>query len=224
MRILIVEDDQTIASALKEGLEGESYAVDLCFDGQDGYLTATTENYDVIVLDIMLPEIDGISLCKKLRESSVESPILMLTAKGTKSDIITGLDAGADDYLTKPFDFEELLARIRALLRRPTTKSTEVLQVGDLLLDPASKKVTRSSKEISLTSKEYALLEYLMRNPDVPHSKDEIISHVWDFDSTILPNNVELFIMFLRKKIDKPFHTKLIHTKKGFGYVIGKIN
>ena len=218
MRILLVEDDTAIARSLKEGLEDESYAVDVANDGSEGYRTAAADDYDVIILDIMLPEMNGYEVCRALRNDGNKTPILMLTARDAERDIVEGLDTGADDYLAKPFSFDVLLARIRALLRRPNEKLEEILQVGDLKLDPSSKKVTRASQEISLTAKEYSVLKYLMRNKGKVLSKEQIISHVWDFDADVLPNNVELFIMFLRRKIDKPFKSKLIHTVSGFGY------
>lgn len=218
MRVLLIEDDVTIARLLKEGLEDESYAVDVVNDGSEGYRTAVADDYDVIILDIMLPEMNGYEVCRALRNDGNKTPILMLTARDAERDIVEGLDTGADDYLAKPFSFDVILARIRALLRRPNEKLEEILQVGDLKLDPSSKKVTRASQEISLTAKEYGVLEYLMRNKGKVLSKEQIISHVWDFDADVLPNNVELFIMFLRRKIDKPFKSKLIHTVSGFGY------
>lgn len=218
MRILLVEDDTAIARSLKEGLEDEAYAVDIAHDGSEGYRTAAADEYDVIILDIMLPGMNGYEVCRALRNDDNKTPILMLTARDAERDIVEGLDTGADDYLAKPFSFDVLLARIRALLRRPNGKLEEILQVGDLKLDPSSKKVTRASQEISLTAKEYGVLEYLMRNKGKVLSKEQIISHVWDFDADVLPNNVELFIMFLRRKIDKPFKSKLIHTVSGFGY------
>ena len=218
MRILLIEDDVTIARLLKEGLEDESYAVDVAHDGSEGYRTASADEYDVIILDIMLPEMNGYEVCRALRKDGNKTPILMLTARDAERDIVEGLDTGADDYLAKPFSFDVLLARIRALLRRPNEKLEEILQVGDLKLDPSLKKVTRASQEITLTAKEYGVLEYLMRNKGKVLSKEQIISHVWDFDADVLPNNVELFIMFLRRKIDKPFKSKLIHTVPGFGY------
>ena len=218
MRVLLIEDDVTIARLLKEGLEDESYAVDVANDGSEGYRTAVADDYDVIILDVMLPGMNGYEVCRSLRNDGNKTPILMLTARDTERDIVEGLDTGADDYLAKPFSFDVLLARIRALLRRPNEKLEEILQVGDLKLDPSSKKVTRASQEISLTAKEYSVLEYLMRNKGKVLSKEQIISHVWDFDADVLPNNVELFIMFLRRKIDKPFKSKLIHTVSGFGY------
>ena len=218
MRILLVEDDVAIAQSLKEGLEDEAYAVDVVHDGDEGYRTATADDYDVIILDVMLPKMNGYEVCRALRQDGNQTPILMLTARDAERDIVEGLDVGADDYLAKPFSFEVLLARLRALLRRPNEKLEEVLRVGDLALDPSLKKVTRAAQEISLTAKEYAVLEYLMRNAGKVLSKEQIISHVWDFDADVLPNNVELFIMFLRRKIDKPFGSKLIHTVPGFGY------
>lgn len=218
MRILLIEDDIAISRLLKEGLEDESYAVDVAYDGSEGYRTASADEYDVIILDIMLPEMDGYEVCRALRKDGNKTPILMLTARDAERDIVEGLDTGADDYLAKPFSFDVLLAHIRALLRRPNEKLEEILQVGDLKLDPSLKKVTRASQEINLTAKEYGVLEYLMRNKGKVLSKEQIISHVWDFDADVLPNNVELFIMFLRRKIDKPFKSKLIHTVSGFGY------
>lgn len=222
MRVLLIEDDVTIARLLKEGLEDESYAVDVANDGSEGYRTAVADDYDVIILDIMLPGMNGYEVCRALRNDGNKTPILMLTARDAERDIVEGLDTGADDYLAKPFSFDVLLARIRALLRRPNEKLEEIIQVGDLKLDPSSKRVTRASQEISLTAKEYGVLEYLMRNKGKVLSKEQIISHVWDFDADVLPNNVELFIMFLRRKIDKPFKSKLIHTVSGFGYKLEK--
>ena len=218
MRVLLIEDDVTIARLLKEGLEDEAYAVDVANDGSEGYRTAAADEYDVIILDIMLPGMNGYEVCRALRNDDNKTPILMLTARDAERDIVEGLDTGADDYLAKPFSFDVLLARIRALLRRPNEKLEEILQVGDLKLDPSSKKVMRASQEINLTAKEYGVLEYLMRNKGKVLSKEQIIWHVWDFDADVLPNNVELFIMFLRRKIDKPFKSKLIHTVSGFGY------
>lgn len=218
MRILLIEDDVAIARSLKEGLEDEAYAVDVVHDGDEGYRTATADDYDAIILDIMLPSMNGYEVCQALRQDGKRTPILMLTARDAERDIVKGLDTGADDYLAKPFSFEVLLARLRAILRRPNEKLGEVLRVGDLTLDPSLKKVTRASQEISLTTKEYGVLEYLMRNTGKVLSKEQIIAHVWDFDADVLPNNVELFIMFLRRKVDKPFGKKLIHTVSGFGY------
>lgn len=218
MKILLIEDDVAIARSLKEGLEDEAYAVDVAHDGDEGYRTATADDYDAIILDIMLPSMNGYEVCQALRQDGKRTPILMLTARDAERDIVKGLDTGADDYLAKPFSFEVLLARLRAILRRPNEKLGEILRVGDLTLDPSLKKVARASQEISLTTKEYGVLEYLMRNTGKVLSKEQIIAHVWDFDADVLPNNVELFIMFLRRKVDKPFGKKLIHTVPGFGY------
>lgn len=221
MRILVIEDEHKIAQALKRGLEQERYAVDLEFDGEDGLAAAEAENYDLIVLDRMLPGKDGMDVCRELRDKGNHTPILMLTAKDRISDRVQGLDAGADDYLIKPFSFEELLARIRALLRRPHEAASTILEVGDLQLDPANFTVIRADQPIILSSKEFSLLEYLMRNAGRTLSKDMIMNHVWDFDADILPNTIEVYIGYLRNKIDKPFDgPNLIHTRRGFGYTL----
>ncbi len=220
MKILVVEDEHRIAQAIKEGLEQESYAVDVEYDGEAGYATATAgiDNYDLIILDVMMPGLNGYQVVEKLRADGNHVPIIMLTARDAEPDIITGLDNGADDYLAKPFSFDVLLARIRALLRRPHQSLGETLSVGDLTLDPSNKQVERAGRTIRLTSKEFAILEYFMRNPDRVLSKDAIIAHVWDFDADVLPNNVEVFITFIRAKVDKPFGSPLLHTVRGFGY------
>ena len=220
MKLLLIEDDRAIVAALKEGLEDEAYAVDVAYDGDEGLRTALADEYDAIILDIMLPGKNGITVCKELRSSGQTTPILMLTAKTANQDIVLGLDTGADDYLPKPFSFEVLLARLRALLRRPGDKLEEVIKIADLILDPSTKRVERAGMTVKLTVKEYAVLEYLMRNAGRVLSKQSIITHVWDFDADILPNNVELFIMFLRRKVDKPFSKSLIHTVPGFGYMM----
>lgn len=221
MRILVVEDERRIALAIKEGLEQESYAVDVSFDGLDGYNSALSEPYDAIVLDVMLPEMDGFSVAKKLRERGVQTPILMLTAKNQNGDVITGLQSGADDYLAKPFSFDVLVARIQALLRRPKQTVTDVLNAQGLSLNTTTHEVTRNGKHIDLSTKEYAILEYLLRNKGTVLSKQTIMSHVWDFDADILPNTVEVFIAYLRAKIDKPFkEPPIIQTVRGFGYKI----
>lgn len=225
MRILIVEDEHKIADALKRGLEQERFAVDVAYTGNEGLTYATVrESYDVLVLDRMLPgEVDGIEICKKVREAGNHVPILMLTAKDKTADRVEGLNAGADDYLVKPFAFEELLARINALLRRSKESSGAVLQVHDLELDPAAFTVQRGGKPIQLSKKEFALLEYLMRNAGRILTKDNIIAHVWDYDADVLTNTVEVYIGYLRNKIDKPFGgQQLIHTVRGFGYRVGK--
>lgn len=221
MRILLVEDELKIARALKRALEQESYAVDVAYDGDSGHAMLTTEPYDLAIIDRLLPgDHDGISITKDARKQNIHTPILLLTALGGIKDRASGLDAGADDYLVKPFALEELLARVRALLRRPTEQQAVTLRAGDLTLDTVSAKVTRAGKDINLTSKEYGLLEYLLRNQGRPLSKDAIISHVWDFDSDILPNTVEVYIKYLRSKIDAPFASPLIKTVRGFGYTI----
>jgi len=222
MRILIVEDDRKIANAVKRGLEQESFACDVSYDGKDGLGQARTIDYDLIVLDRMLPEIDGVEICRILREKKLQMPILMLTAKDKIKDRVEGLNAGADDYLVKPFAFEELLARIRALLRRPQEIAEDILKINDLTLNTQTFEVKRGKTPIDLTSKEFALLDYLMRNPGRILTKDNIISHVWDYDADILPNTVEVYIGYLRNKIDKPFKDKpeIITTARGFGYKI----
>lgn len=219
MRVLIIEDEHKIAGALKKALEQESYAVDISYDGDDGYAMATTEPYDVAIIDRMIPgEYDGLAIVKAMREAKIHTPVLLLTAMSNVRDRTKGLDSGADDYLVKPFALEELLARVRALLRRPVEQQSTLLTVGDLTLDTLSFVVKRAGDEISLTSKEFALLEYLMRNPGRPISKDVIISHVWDYDSDILPNTVEVYVKYLRNKIDTPYKSDIIHTIRGFGY------
>lgn len=218
MRILVVEDERIIANTIKEGLEQDGYAVDVAYDGEDGYSTASADEYDVIISDVMMPEMDGFVMVKKLREDGNKTPILMLTAKTQEADVVKGLDTGADDYLAKPFAFNVLSARVRALLRRPHSAVSEVLQYNDLTLDPAGKQVHRAGKLVQLSAKEFAILEYFMRNPERILSKNNILTHVWDFDSDVLPNNVESFIKLLRQKIDKPFNVPLIQTVRGFGY------
>lgn len=224
MRILVVEDEHRIANSIKKGLEQERYAVDVAYTGSDGYDLASTEDYDLIILDIMLPEMNGIEICQELRKNKIHIPILMLTAKGQTEDKIQGLDAGADDYMTKPFSFDELLARIRALTRRRRSVLNTILSVEDLSIDIKQYLVKRGSKIIKLSSKEFSLLEYLIRNKNNIVTKDQIISHVWDYNADILPNTVEVYIKNLRNKIDKPFINKkpLIQTVRGFGYKIGQ--
>jgi DNA-binding response OmpR family regulator len=221
MRILVVEDEHRIAQAVKEGLEQESYAVDVAYDGEDGYNSAREDDYDLILLDVMLPGMDGYEICRRLRADGKHTPILMLTAKDQSRDIVRGLDTGADDYLAKPFSFEVLLARVRALLRRPHESTGEILYAANLSMNPSTKEVIRDGKAINLSSKEYALLEYMLRNQNRVLSKNNIMSHVWDFDADILPNTVEVFIAYLRAKVDRPFQgPALIQTVRGFGYKI----
>jgi DNA-binding response OmpR family regulator len=219
MRILVVEDEHKIANSIKKGLAQESYAVDVSYTGTQGYDLASTEDYDAIILDILLPGMDGLTICRKLRKANIHTPVLMLTAKGQTSDKVEGLDAGADDYLTKPFAFEELLARIRALVRRPRNAIGTTLKVRDITLDTLSYEVKRAGKLIQLSSREFALLEYFMRHPDTTLTKDQIIGHVWNYDADILPNTVEVYIGYVRNKIGKP---EVLHTIRGFGYKIDK--
>ncbi len=222
MRILVVEDDEKIANAIKKGLEQESYAVDVEYDGRDGEDSALSLPYDLIILDRMLPGMDGLEICRALRKEGKKTPILMLTAKDKISDRVEGLNSGADDYLIKPFAFDELLARVKALLRRPEAEIGTKLKIADLTLDTITKKVARSGRNITLTPKEYSLLEYFMRNPDRILTKDQIIEHVWDFDADILPNTVEVYVGYLRNKIDSSKDKlHLIQTARGFGYKIG---
>lgn len=223
MKLLIVEDERKIARALKLGFEQERATVELHYDGQSGLSAALGDDYDVIILDRMLPGgMDGMDICEKIRKQGIQTPIIMLTAKGQIRDRVAGLNAGADDYLTKPFSFEELLARVRAVLRRPQDAVGNQLKVADLVLDTLSYSVERSGKAIELTQTEYSLLEYMMRNEGRVLSKMNIINHVWDFDADVLPNTVEAYIGYLRNKIDRAFpdETNLIHTVRGFGYKI----
>jgi DNA-binding response OmpR family regulator len=223
MRILVVEDEHKIAGAIKRGLEQESYAVDVAYEADDGLSSALTGDYDVIILDRMLPGlIEGVEIAKEVRAAGLHTPILMLTAKDQISDRVAGLNAGADDYLVKPFAFEELLARIRALLRRPQEQHGNTLMLDDLSLDTVSFEVKRAARKIDLSQKEFALLEYLMRNQNRVLSKDNLIAHVWDYDADVLPNTVEVYIGYLRNKIDRPFGgPNLLHTVRGFGYKLG---
>lgn len=222
MRILIVEDDHRIAASIKKGLEQEKYAVDVSYDGEDGYDLASSESYDLLILDLMLPKIDGMQICRQIRQSNNNVPILILTAKSQIEDKVSGLNCGADDYLTKPFAFEELLARIRALTRRPKNLVNSILEIDDLTMNTLNFEVKRNGKSINLSGKEYALLEVLMRHPRQILTKEQIINHVWDYESDVLPNTVEVYIRNIRNKIDKPFKSKLIQTVRGFGYKIGK--
>ncbi len=220
MRLLIVEDDKKVGAFLERGLKEENYAVDVCRNGPDALYLAQVNPYDVIILDIMLPGKDGFSVCRELRESGVLTPIIMLTAKDALDDKVQGLTVGADDYLTKPFSFEELLARIRALLRRSQDYKTKALHVGDLEMDPVRRLVTRGGQKIVLTGKEYALLEYLMRNQGRVLSQSMIIEHVWDMDYEGASNIVNVYINHLRRKIDRDHPVKLIKTVRGHGYQI----
>ena len=223
MKILLVEDEHKIANALRTGLEQDGFAVDVAYDSDDGLASATSEEYDLMILDVMLPgSTDGLGICRAVRAAKISTPILILTAKDAVADRVTGLDTGADDYLMKPFAFEELLARMRALLRRPRDMAGTILKVGDLKMDPANFRVQRAGKDIHLSRREFSLLEYLVRNAGRILSKDSIIHHVWDFDADVLPNTVEVYMGYLRTKIDKPFKgPDLIRTIRGFGYIMG---
>ncbi|HEX8923153.1 MAG TPA: response regulator transcription factor [Patescibacteria group bacterium] len=223
MRILVIEDEHRIANSIKKGLEQERYTADVAYTGTDGFDLASSEDYDLIILDLMLPEMDGLTICRQLRQKQIHTPILILTAKGQTQDKVIGLDQGADDYLTKPFSFEELLARIRALSRRPPVSLDSVLTVDGLELDPKTFEVKRNNQFIRLSSKEFSLLEYLMRHAHRILTKEQIIAHVWNYDSDVLPNTIEVYIRNLRQKIDLPFPDKppLLSTVRGFGYKLG---
>lgn len=221
MRILVVEDEHKIANSIRKALIHEKYAVDVVYTGSDGYDLASSEDYDLIILDRLLPGIDGIEICRKLREEDIHTPILMLTAKGQLEDVVKGLDTGADDYMIKPFAFVELFARVRALIRRPKHQTGSQLKVGDLTLNTLTYEVKRDHTQIRLSSKEFSLLEYLMRHHDNVITKEQIMNHVWSYDAEVLPNSVEVYIKHLRDKVDAPFsEEQLIHTVRGFGYKV----
>ena len=221
MRVLLIEDDRKAARVLAKGLQEEGFVVDLAPTGEDGEEQATVNEYDVIVLDWLLPGKDGLAVCRALRGRGVSTPILMLTARDNLADRVSGLSTGADDYLTKPFAFAELLARIRALLRRSRLAQPAVLGVADLTLDPANRRVTRGGVPVALTSKEYALLEVLMRNADEIVSRTRLVERVWDEASDVIDNLVDVHVSHLRKKIDRRGSVPLIHTVRGFGYRLG---
>jgi len=220
MRLLVVEDERKVASFLKKGLEEEHYAVDLSYDGEEALDMIEVCDYDLVLLDIMLPKIDGMTVLRRIREKANLVPILMVTAKDSVENIVEGLDTGCDDYLTKPFAFSELLARIRALLRRDREAKASVLEVGDLRLSLLTHEVTRGDKKIDLTAKEYALLEYFMRNPDRVLTRTMISEHVWDYHFDTDTNVIDVYVNFLRKKIDRDFDVKLISTIRGVGYML----
>ena len=220
MRILVIEDERKIAQFIRRGLKEEGYAVDVASDGEEGHFLSTTNDYDIIILDLMLPKMDGMILCKKLREEKNPVSIIMLTAKDEVEDKIRGLDTGADDYLTKPFAFEELLARIRAALRKKDKTHTTKLQVADLSLDLLTHRVSRGQKEIILTNKEYTLLEYLMRHTGNIIPRAVISEHVWDISFDTDTNVIDVYINYLRRKIDSGHKRKLIHTIRGRGYTL----
>ena len=220
MRLLIVEDERQIASFLERGLKEEGYAVDVVYNGNDGLDWAAAVEYDLIVLDVMLPGRDGYSVCRELRQRGVKTPVLMLTARDTVDDRVTGLDSGADDYLVKPFAFKELLARLRAITRRQGDSKSVELQLADLSLNTLTHSAQRGDRRIELTAKEYALLEFLLRNPNRVLSRTQIGEHVWNLDFVPESNVVDVYIRYLRKKIDDGFENKLIKTMRGSGYLI----
>jgi len=216
--VLVVEDEVKMAGLLKRGLEEEGYAVDTAGDGQEALWLATENPYDAVVLDVMLPDLDGFEVCKRLREAGRWSPVLMLTARDAVPDRVSGLDAGADDYLTKPFSFAELLARLRALVRRPPLERPTVLEVGDLRLDPAAHRVWRGETEVQLSAKEFALLETFMRRPGEVLSRFHLLEHCWDHGYENRSNVVDVYVRYLREKIDRPFGRTSLETVRGAGY------
>ena len=219
MKVLVVEDEHKIANSIKKGLELENFVADVAFDGTGGFDMASSGDYDVIILDLMLPGMDGMEICKELRIGGAHTPILMLTAKSQIADKVKGLNAGADDYLAKPFAFEELLARVKALNRRPQKLDGKVLSVGEITLDTQTQTVIKNGKEIILSVKEFSLLEYFLRHQRQVVSKDRLIASVWNYDTDILPNTVEVFVAGLRKKLGRDF----IKTIRGFGYKVNHV-
>lgn len=222
MRILLVEDEHRLSEVLKKGLVEEGFAVDQAYDGEEGEYLAENESYDLIILDVMLPRKDGVSVCTSLRKKGNNTPILMLTAKTQLEDKIDGLNAGADDYLTKPFAFGELKARTYALLRRSHNQTNTSLQIDTLTVDPQKHKAERNGKELKLTPKEFAILEYLMRHKDEVVTRTQITEHVWDYNFDSMSNVVDVFIANVRKKVDLPDEKKLVHTIHGVGYKISE--
>jgi two-component system, OmpR family, response regulator len=222
MRILVVEDELKMAALLRRGLAEEGHAVDVAATGDDGLWMAQAAEYDAIVLDLMLPGLDGVSVCRRWRENGVWAPVLMLTARDGIEDRVAGLDAGADDYLRKPFSFAELLARLRALARRGVAERPIVLEVGDLRLDPASRRVWRADTEIGLSAKEFALLETFMRRPGDVLSRLQLLEHAWDYAYETHSNVVDVYVRYLREKIDRPFGRRSLETVRGAGYRLRK--
>jgi heavy metal response regulator len=220
MRILVVDDEKKVASFLKRGLEEEYYAVDCAYDGEEALFMVEANDYDLMILDIMLPQIDGLEVLERVRDKGLPLPVLMLTAKDSVEDVVKGLDAGGDDYLTKPFAFAELLARVRALLRRKEQRPAGALQVADLVLDPIAHEVRRGGEEVELTAKEYALLEYLMRHANRVVTRTMISEHVWDYHFDSMTNVIDVYVNHLRKKIDHNSSRGLIHTIRGVGYML----
>ena len=220
MRILVVEDEKKVASFIKKGLEEEGYAVDVAADGEEGLAMALARVHDLIILDIRLPRMDGLHVLQALRQDKVTTPVLLLTVRATIEDKVLGLDAGADDYLSKPFAFQELVARVRALLRRRAEAEPTILQVGDLSLDPARRTVARGGEKIDLTAREFTLLDYFMRHPGRVLTRTMIAEHVWDYSFDTSTNVIDVYVNYLRKKIDTDREPKLLHTIRGVGYVL----
>lgn len=220
MHILLVEDEKRLSDVIKRGLLEHGFAVDQAYDGQEGQYLAEAEAYDLIILDLMLPKVDGLTVCKNLRHKDVKTPILMLTAKTTVDDKIAGLDTGADDYLTKPFSFLELRSRVHALIRRSNKEASPVIKIDDLELDPTKRTVTRAGEDISLTPKEFSILEFLVRHKNEVVTRTMIIEHVWDYNFESMSNVIDVFMATLRRKVDKSSKVKLIHTIHGVGYRI----
>ncbi len=219
MRILVVEDDARIAAFVEQGLRESGYSVAVARDGEEGFLDARLNDYDLIVLDLMLPKTDGIEVARTLRAAGKVTPILMLTARDTEADKIRGLDVGADDYLTKPFGFGEFLARVRALLRRDALARSSVMRVGDLELDTAARQVRRADQDIALSAREYALLEYLVHHAGHIVTREQLAEHVWS-DAEVESNVIDVYVRYVRQKVDAPFATPLIHTVRGVGYTL----
>lgn len=224
MRILLVEDEEKVASFVKRGLEEDDYQVEISSDGEEGLELALTNHYDLIIMDVMLPKKDGLTVIRELREKDEVVPVLCLTAKDSVDDVVAGLDSGSDDYLTKPFAFAELIARVRALLRRPQLDRGAEIFFSDLRLDPVAHKVWRSDQLIELTAKEYSLLEYFVRNPNQTLTRTQIAEHVWDYTFDSFTNIIDVYVNYLRKKVDKDFDKRLIHTVRGVGYVLKEGN
>jgi len=222
MRVLFVEDDKSIAHFVQKGLRENYFAVDVAFDGEEGLYLALHERYDLLILDILLPKMDGVEILKSIRERGIDTPAIFLTAKDREKDIIAGLNSGADDYMVKPFSINELLARARAILRRAKGEGRSELQVADLTMDLKTHKVFRGGKRVDLTPKEYALLEYLMRNEGQILTRTMISESIWDYHFDSLTNVIDVHVYHLRNKIDKGFESKLLHTIKGVGYVLEK--
>lgn len=220
MRILVVEDETTLLKIIKKRLAEDGYSVDTCDNGDDGRYFIESTPWDCIVLDIMLPGVDGLTLLQEMRQKGNKTPVLLLTARDTIGDRVAGLDSGADDYLVKPFAFDELLARIRVLIRRQSGSPVNELRIGDLSVDVASRRVIRGGRQIELTTKEYAVLEYMMHNQDRVITRGQIAAHVWNYDFDCSSNIVDVYIRYLRSKVDEPFDKKLIHTIRGSGYVL----